>query len=61
MGRIVATLLYPPTTKRHYDVIAKENRVRQEAFDTFEPYDFLSLDNCIRRVRKNFDGLIYGV
>lgn len=52
-------ILFPPTTKRHYDLIAKENRVRPEFFDTLAPYEFLFLDKSNKRATKNFDEPIY--
>ena len=48
-------ILYPPETKRHYDLIAKENRIDPTLFDKLDPYEFLFLDKKRRSVTKNFD------
>lgn len=53
-------ILYPPATKRYYELIGKENRVRPEVFDTINSHEFSLLDKNSMRVKKNLDELIYG-
>ena len=48
-------LLYPPATKKHLNLIAKENLIDPELFDKLGPYKFLFLDNEKKNVTKNFD------
>jgi len=37
-------ILYPPATKNHLNLIAKENLVAPLLFHSLDPYEFLSLD-----------------
>ena len=37
-------ILYPPTTKNHSNLIAKENMIDVKAFDELKPFEFLFLD-----------------
>ena len=48
-------ILYPPTTKNHKNLIAKENLIDTRAFDELKPFEFLFLDKKKRSVLKNFD------
>ena len=34
-------ILYPPTTKNHKNLIAKENLIDTSLFDQFKPFEFL--------------------
>ena len=51
-------ILYPPTTKNHKDLIAKENMIDVKAFDELKPFEFLFLDKKKKSVLKNFDEVI---
>ena len=51
-------ILYPPTTKNHKDLIAKENMIDTRAFDELKPFEFLFLDKKKKSVLKNFDEVI---
>ena len=51
-------VLYPPTTKNHKDLIAKENMIDTRAFDKLKPFEFLFLDKKKKSVLKNFDEVI---
>ena len=51
-------ILYPPTTKNHKDLIAKENMIDTRAFDKLKPFQFLFLDKKKKSVLKNFDEVI---
>ena len=48
-------ILYPPATKKHLDLIAKENLIEPSLFNQLGPYEFLSLDKEKKQVTKNFD------
>ena len=48
-------ILYPPTTKNHLDLIAKENLIDAGLFDKLKPFEFLFLDKEKKRVIKNLD------
>ena len=48
-------LLYPPATKKHVDLIAKENLIDQHLFNKLGPFEFLFLDKEKKSVAKNFD------
>jgi len=48
-------LLYPPGTKNHLNLIAKETLISPELFDKLGPYEFLFLDKEKKSVKKNFD------
>ena len=37
-------ILYPPSTKNHSNLIAKENMIDARAFDELKPFEFLFLD-----------------
>ena len=51
-------ILYPPTTKNHSNLIAKENMIDASLFDELKPFEFLFLDKKKRSVMKNFDEVI---
>ena len=51
-------ILYPPTTKNHSNLIAKENLINTKAFDNLKPFEFLLLDKKKKSVMKNFDEVI---
>ena len=51
-------ILYPPTTKNHSNLIAKENMIDTRAFDELKPFEFLFLDKKKKSVLKNFDEVI---
>ena len=51
-------ILYPPVTKNHLNLIAKENLVDPNLFNNLKPYEFLFLDKEQKSVTKNFDELI---
>ena len=48
-------ILYPPTTKNHKNLIAKENLIDTNHFDQLNPFEFLFLDKKKKSVTKNFD------
>ena len=48
-------ILYPPTTKNHSNLIAKENLIDAGLFDQLKPFEFLFLDKQKKSVMKNFD------
>ena len=37
-------ILYPPTTKKHSNLIAKENMIDTRVFDELKPFELLFLD-----------------
>lgn len=45
-------ILYPPTTKNHLNLIAKENLIEPYLFNKFGPYEFLFLDKTNKSVEK---------
>ena len=47
-------ILYPPATKKHLDLTAKENLIDPSLFKSLGPYEFLFLDKEKKRVTKNF-------
>ena len=51
-------ILYPPATRKHLDLIAKENLVDPNLFNKLVPFEFLFLDKEKRKVAKNFDEMI---
>ena len=51
-------ILYPPTTKVHSNLIAKENLIDTSLFDNLKPFEFLFLDKKKRSVMKHFDEMI---
>ena len=51
-------ILYPPTTKNHSNLIAKENMIDTSLFDDLKPFEFLFLDKKKKSVLKNFDEVI---
>ena len=51
-------ILYPPTTKNHSNLIAKENSLDTRVFDELKPFEFLFLDKKKKYVLKNFDEVI---
>ena len=48
-------ILYPPTTKNHSNLIAKENLIDAGLFGKLKPFEFLFLDKQKKSVMKNFD------
>ena len=48
-------ILYPPATKNHLNLIAKENLVDPLLFNKLDPYEFLFLDKEKKTINKNFD------
>ena len=48
-------LLYPPATKKHLDLISKENLIEPNLFKDLGPFEFLFLDKEKKSVAKNFD------
>ncbi|PFX12015.1 Cuticle collagen sqt-1 [Stylophora pistillata] len=48
-------ILYTPVTKRHCDLIAKENMVEPDLFSKLGPYEFLFVDKEKKSCMKNFD------
>ena len=48
-------IFYPPTTKNHSNLIAKENLFDAGLFDELKPFEFLFLDKKKKSVMKNFD------
>ena len=48
-------ILYPPATKKHVDLIAKENLFQPNLFNKLGPFEFLFLDKEKKSVAKNFD------
>ena len=51
-------ILYPPTTKNHSNLIAKEHMIDTSLFDELKPFEFLFLDKKKKSVTKNFDEMI---
>ena len=51
-------ILYPQATRKHLDLIAKENLVDPNLFNKLGPFEFLFLDKEKRKVAKNFDEMI---
>ena len=51
-------ILYPPTTKNHLNLIAKENLIEPSLFNKLGPYEFLFLGKENKSVKKNFDEVI---
>ena len=47
-------ILYPPTTKKHLNLIAKENLFPASAFDELGPFEFLFLNKEQKKITKNF-------
>ena len=51
---------YPPTTKNHLGLIAKENLIEPSLFNKLGPYEFLFLDKESKSVKKKLlNSLIY--
>ena len=48
-------ILYPPATKKHVDLIAKENLIEPNLFNKLGLFEFLFLDKEKKSVAKNFD------
>ena len=48
-------ILYPPATKKHVELIAKENLIQPNLFNKLGPFEFLFLDKEKKSVAKNFD------
>ena len=48
-------ILYPPATKKHLDLIAKENLIDSNLFNKLGPFEFLFLGKEKKNVAKNFD------
>ena len=51
-------ILYPPTTKNHLNLIAKENLIEPSLLNKLGPFEFLFLDKENKSVEKNFDEVI---
>jgi len=51
-------ILYPPTTKNHLNLIAKENLIELSLFNELGPYEFLFLDKENKSVKKRIDEVI---
>ena len=51
-------ILYPPTTKNHSNLIAKENLIDAGLFDELKPFEFLFLDKQKKTAMKNFDEVL---
>ena len=51
-------ILYPPTTKNHSNLIAKEHMIDTSLFDELKPFEFLFLDKKKKSVLKNFEEVI---
>ena len=47
-------ILYPPTTKNHLNLIAKENLIEPSLFNKLGPYEFLFLNKEEKSGKKNF-------
>ena len=47
-------ILYPPTTKNHLNLIAKENLIEPSLFNKLGPYEFLFLNEEEKSVKKKF-------
>ena len=45
-------ILYPPTTKNHLNLIAKENLIDAGLFDKLKPFEFLFIDKAKKSVKK---------
>ena len=48
-------ILYPPATKKHVELIAKENLIQPNLFNKLGPFEFLFLNKEKKSVAKNFD------
>ena len=48
-------ILYSPATKKHVELIAKENLIQPNLFNKLGPFEFLFLDKEKKSVAKNFD------
>ena len=48
-------ILYPRATKKHVELIAKENLIQPNLFNKLGPFEFLFLDKEKKSVAKNFD------
>jgi len=48
-------ILYPPVTKNHSKLIARENLIDPELFKKLNKYEFLFVDKENKTVKKNFD------
>ena len=51
-------ILYPPSTKNHLNLIAKENLFSPNLFHKLGPCEFLFLDKEKKKITKNFDETI---
>ena len=51
-------ILYPPATKNHTNLIAKENNIDPNLFNKLGPHEFLFVDKEHKTVKKHFDELI---
>ena len=47
-------ILYPPTTKNHSNLIAKENLIDAGLFDDLKPFEFLFLDKKKEKCDEKF-------
>ena len=48
-------MLYPPATEKNLDLIAKQNLVDLNLFNSLGPFEFLFLDKEKKQVTTNFD------
>lgn len=51
-------ILYPPVTKNHGNLIARENMIDQKMFNKLKPFGFLFSDKEKKCVKKNLDETI---
>ena len=48
-------ILYAPSTKRHVDLIAKDNSVPPSGFSRLQPFEFVSVNKETGKIAKNLD------
>ena len=48
----------PPATKKHSNLIGKENRINPNLFEKLRPYEFLFIDKEKKSCKKNFDEIV---
>ena len=51
----ISTGRHHPATKKHVELIAKENLIQPNLFNKLGPFEFLFLDKEKKSVAKNFD------
>ena len=54
-------ILYPPPTKNHLNLIAKENLIEPSLFNKLGPYEFLFLDKENKNVKKHFAEVVLSI